>query len=671
MENYKLFIALDQLGWHHLLQTFQHITQDPTEKDVKDKKKTQYAIVTYPSFLDLLQVDDLPDILFEWCYQDDTWDSSVLPVLKKIDEHMQSGTSDKEKPRNKKDDEYIAESIHELADLLPVLGTTLLEVFIFGKKNLFAEADLSLLSSLKRFEILHPTFFGLVCIEQDSSNADADRVVWKDFLDFHFVTVSGLVEHFAAQPPLWAGGINVRIQQSTNAIPLQYSFLYESKDNEEDAEDVFSLRNQLRGRRSYDNKIEIVATAKFEQLPWHLIKPHKYTLQPFCSSLKQKFNFFQPNHFFLGLLKHTDRDTTKKFTTDDWKSLVEKPWTSSLDSLYDKKKFPEHHALLIQYDESLQLPCVHFFYPQEEINVQGVLQLLKDNDIYDRARKHCSTNCNNEEMKFYTNAADVVPLSNWCERKCWEEGEQCSRIGRKPLIRLKSEELNRVMIPGVKPLENKETDVEDKENNLLDFFLTIFEKDGSHAIANLQSVPILEDRLLKNMKNETALSALEYVDAKNLLGHGLDYCVDSSYSEKLSERLSKVQHKFIPLDTINTTTGNLSESEKALIATTKKNLEKENQKERETTLGDGGKRKESRSAKTKRRLWTIVEGTILKYGRIDKDDERYNCCCQALFDRCVVLVKQLKTTKDLNNQMKTFAKAHVKEAVRGVKSKTS
>ena len=301
-------------------------------------------------------------------------------------------------------------------------------------------------------------------------------------------------------------------------------------------------------------------------------------------------------------------------------------------------------------------------------------------------------------MKFFTNGADIIQPWSWCEKNSWHAEENSNKVV-KSISRLKSDELymQGVMIPGIEPLNNnKENSDNNDERSLIDTVLSMFDKHGKAMDNPLHEVQIIEDRLLKSVKCEENVTTLPYEEATKVIGHGLDYCTDSLNILHLSDRLTKVQKRFVPTETMNMMDGNLSKREETAIAASKKVVANSNDSAMEGVKnvavaavdstgggetassgaggggnagGGGGQKKESRASKTKRRLRTICEGTVTKYGEMSATHNCYLICVDQLFERCMAQCKELTSSKDLNSLMKQFAKSHVADVVKDVLEK--
>lgn len=679
LENRKIFICPDVEGITLLLDLFEKMTE--TKEDVKervdalqensDNTLKQYAVFLPPSYMMCFEDDDSPEGFYEWSPESKILNTNCVNSLKTIIKKSENADSILES-----DSDFLCDCLHEVADELPAPGCCILEVYLLSAKDFISTRNLQLLSTLKRLEISHQAHFGILCPQELGTKDLLSN--WQNFIDFDYILVEDLVLHLKSNP-LWSGLLEVKIRNSYANIPLQRYYLHPCNESRT-LFDSTALENKNK-KMTFDSRIEIVAMVTSDMIPMHMVNPNRFTIQKFpSSSKKDSFNFFdfrrqqQPdeNVYFLAFLRfNINCDDSNKFTKSDWTSYVNDPFTHHLSASYCQQTLNNHSTLIIEFDKTT---CLTYVYFLKTPDARGFLKLLKeklgnlDDDLL---------NIDGQDgVKFYKNGADVIPSWRWCEKAAWLEEENVSKVV-KSISRCKSDEfyMQGVMVPGIENI--KEPTV--VEHDFFSTISTIFDKSGTAANSSLTPIPVIDDRLLKNMKNEEDLSEMEFSDASKLIGHGIDYCLDSLSSVRLSERLTKVQKQLVPEDTISYSSGKFTAKEETAMMNLKRN--KPCSTSRKSSSGSAATKpsqakklakpkKETRADKTKRRLKIIVEGTITKYGQVESTHAQFKQCCDALFDVCVALIKTLKTSKDLNDNMKQFAKTNVSHVVTSVLAKT-
>ncbi|XP_065065068.1 mdm2-binding protein-like isoform X2 [Rhopilema esculentum] len=308
-----------------------------------------------------------------------------------------------------------------------------------------------------------------------------------------------------------------------------------------------------------------------------------------------------------------------------------------------------------------------------------------------------------EEIAMEYHAAKVLSPSLWPERLAWSNQEtSASALIKGSLKRFQSAE-GHMKLKGI-PV-SAESHYQDVTENFSQI-QKLFDEFGGPANTEMKRIPLVADRLFKQLPPEDDVKNLPFSKATQFFGHGIDYCLDSHNSLKLDAKITRIQKRFISDDTSCTLTqiqrkgsrlkrvsknGILSDenrqsrkkrspqkpSKEKVQASQNKNNNTSNSKEKfeddkkkvvkvkDSDVDDSTStaNKETRSQRHQRRLRIICEGTLQKYGKIDKKDPVFERCVTRLFTLCKSFLKDLKTSEGLTAEMKRIAKCNVLQVV--------
>ena len=627
--------------------------------------------------------------------------------------------------------QFMTDVVHHLLDCLPESGSYQLEVVIFVDvlKDLNTMRNSpDFLGCLKRLEVWHQASFRLVVQPDSTEDYISSMQSWLDVAHMDIVYEDPYFEDV-----LWEGQLRFITEKNSGEVAMhRCKLLVPSIDcqfqdmNVKETKEIMEESNT--SALFVDHTLDVLACLKKEDLPLQMIIPVKYTLK--CSSLCNDSNFtlhdvvkLLPSSCLLARLKFDHRKRKKStHNTNDWISFVLSKDNQSFSHLKQCSPLPLHLLMIIQLpegDKSKEDLDVYFLQCPEDLDSSGFLRMItscvdfqvNNGTSVESKENICPCVCKNSNscqccssVRSMTHAAEVLPIKEWPERMAWMAEENRASQG-KSILRCKSDEmyLGGVMKPAVDTIFQR-TFSEVK---------SLFTREGRIDATDLKPIPLAMDRLYKNVKTEDEVKNLSYHEACKLVGHGVEYCMDSLNALRLDARLAKVQRRFVPDDTSNlnaylirTLCGerenvrNMSKDDKKCQSANKR--KKKTPTKKEPTLYDQNEdmtnvktnnadviiskndklelrmtakakkfalderiqtTKESRSQRHKRRLRTIVEATIEKHGKVNRESPHYEACCNRLFTLCLNFVKDLKSSTGLNEEMKRIAKSNVLQVV--------
>eukprot|EP00118_Oscarella_pearsei_P014776 m.129158 g.129158 ORF g.129158 m.129158 type:complete len:723 (+) comp37964_c0_seq1:166-2334(+) len=205
--------------------------------------------------------------------------------------------------------------------------------------------------------------------------------------------------------------------------------------------------------------------------------------------------------------------------------------------------------------------------------------------------------------------------------------------------------------------------------------------------------------------DSSTLKSLSYHDTLGLSVHGIDYCVDGMSSLTTDLRLTRLQSRYVCNETNSTcvpastpvvklgkrramtcvtpcgSRPEVKRKRRLLSTPTRKSprkhvaktrrklctkttsskfLEGDRKIDTEKQPADCGSLK--RSERHKQRLQKVVRAT-LKWAKLSSKHACFKQCCQRLFDVCLGYLKDLKTSKNLGEEMKRIAKDNVQQVI--------
>lgn len=698
MDSWSLFITFDNDGLSELLTHFENAKNN--DELFQDEKSLHYASVLLPAswieatFCDKIDFSQLLNGFYGWNKKKDIFDNNFISSLQDVKTY-----SSESKPLSDEEVDVLTDAIHQLADETPTPGSFIFQVYIFIGNGFVESPHFNLMGALKRLEVWHQCSSSFV---SKLPEADVTKLCtgWYQFINFHALNSSELLAHCSSQP-LWYGALNAILEKRSGEIHINNYYLYlPHGTNLSEVSDELPFLEAMRkstenSRFMFDNQIQIVSMVTSENLPLHLISPVCFRLKYLNSKNEDIFKLAakRKDLWFLGFLKYGIISRRQEnLSSADWNSFLNEKFTQYISAPASRIYLKKHCSLLMRCNGKDGGLDVYFFRSNEVINATGLLGLL---ETFDKNQTF------DEEL--IRSAAEYISPFLWCEKTSWLLEENCLNVG-KSISRCKSDDfyMNGVMKPG--PETNKEGLQKDSFVDML----SLFDSTGKPTGTNFQPIPMIPDRLLRNMKKEGDVKNLNYSEAEKMIGHGIEYCVDSLCAVRLDNRLLKIQKRFVPEDTINLNSYNpkpldepatvkkkscnpkpagepvtvkrkpcnLKSTDEPVNGKKRKQAVSKSKKEKLTTQEKSAKGVdsttdgESRSQRHMRRLRTLIAGTVQKYGSISVGHPSFQTCCDQLFSVCVPLLKSLTSSKGLNEQMKQIAKDNVAEVVKNVISES-
>ncbi|XP_065666589.1 uncharacterized protein LOC101239796 isoform X2 [Hydra vulgaris] len=617
MDIWTIYLVLDLKGLQELINFINAVHNKTKNTNYGNIQIRHTAVVFSPSFLKQNDIGEIniPSDFFVWVN-----DKEILSVAQNLTQLMSVGSPDS---ISEDSDEFIGDCINHLADQIPFPGSCFVELYLITSKLNNESFPLYVLSSLKRLEIWnHACFYILSNLQQKEEERFRH---WLDHIDFHYINEAEMIS-IHLRHLVWQGNISVKLKQNTMHVEMGYYYIKGLEDTKFKNENIFMDNSQEDQQLLLDTCLHLVMLIEQCDIPFHYVIPEKFHL---CNldSTKDPIDLLTPKGcWWIGILKYDYVGKNKVKTTHDWEQFLLQDFTQYLAC--EPMKLSKHAVVLITHESNSSI--LYFLHQKHAINSEGYLELL---------------NMSQENIPFSFNNAD-----EWCEKLSWDAEENISKVSRS-ISRCKSDDF---FMNGV-AISIPDTLKQGVKRNAVVELLDMFDENGNlKKSCKLQSIPVISDCLLKNIKSEDYVKGLPFDEAKHLIAHGIEYCLDTFSSIRLDSRLTKVQKRYVPDDTINLS----SFIPTKLSSSSDKIVDKDEQFTSLKTVTNfcNEKGKETRSQRHKRRLKILVEGVVQKYGHMSKDHKKYTLCCKTLFQETLNEVKNLKSSKGLNEQMKQIAK---------------
>jgi len=683
METWSIYLALSSTGYENFLKYMKTYWPCPqltgSYLDIFGKvNKNRCAIVCPPDLIESFSVEGIYQSYYHWDIE------SELDINK-----LYRGRESKDISEGiicLNEEEFISDCLHQLADELPSRGVFTVQVVLFPGNEDLSNISYNILSAMKRLELWNNALLHVVT-DTPKNHSCNDIKKFANFKDFNFTDL----QTFQNQSYIWNGEINLMLHKRAGKFVLNHMTLHLPNQNDvvmETLKEVPLINHLLESVGNDDNdfhnigdnykvdkEIQVGLLLQNEDVPFHLIHPIKFNLcyHPKWNQVQfDIFKFAAAHHkdcWFLAFLCYdiSSSNKTSKKTSRDWNTFLQADFTSQLSYNISNKVYKYHYPMLLKYSSTMSDSLdVYFFRDYRSIDSNALIELMQQAEtlhVHDTSKEGDKVKLDKE--MFISNGAGKFDVEEWYEKSTWVMHENISKVF-KSISRYDSNDfyLNGVLKPGGSSTHRSEGDQRAHEGSHDTFtaILHSFDHLGQALSKSLQPVPVIPDRLLRNVKTEDDVKDLSYSNALQLIGHGIEYCVDSMSSMRLDSRLLKVQKRFVPEDTIN-----LSKSAPKISVVTPKSDNPGNKDNAELTSKNTARKSsdsETRSERNKRRLKQTVDYIVSKHGGISVNHINYKSCCDRLYKLCLPLVRKLTSSKGLGEQMKSIAKQHLNEVVR-------